>query len=201
MADINLNGGTAHMPNRCPWCGDDPLYVSYHDQEWGVPCHDDRRLFEFLILEGAQAGLAWITILRKREGYRRAFAGFDPAVVARYGDADVARLLADPGIVRNRLKIAGAITNAGAFLAVQEEFGSFAAYQWHFVGEQPIRNAWTRLADIPAETDISRTLSRDLKARGFKFVGPTIVYAHMQAVGMVDDHLVSCHRHGAGSQS
>ncbi|MBI4995531.1 MAG: DNA-3-methyladenine glycosylase I [Rhodocyclales bacterium] len=181
-----------HVQSRCPWCGDDPLYVDYHDQEWGVPCHDDRRLFEFLILEGAQAGLSWLTILRKRENYRRAFAGFDAAAVARFGAADVARLLADPGIVRNRLKISAAIDNARAFLKVQEEFGSFDAYSWAFVGGKPVINEWRSLAEIPAETDVSRALSRDLKKRGFRFVGPTIMYAHMQAVGMVNDHLISC---------
>ncbi len=184
------------MVERCPWCGDDPLYVAYHDNEWGVPCHDDRRLFEFLILEGAQAGLAWITILRKREAYRRAFDDFDPALVARYGDADVARLLADPGIVRNRLKIAATIANARAFLAVQSQFDSFDAYLWRFVDGKPVRNAWRTMAEIPAETAISAAMSRELKARGFKFVGATICYALMQAIGMVDDHLVSCHRHG-----
>jgi DNA-3-methyladenine glycosylase I len=177
---------------RCPWCGDDPLYVAYHDEEWGVPCHDDRKLFEFLILEGAQAGLSWLTILRKRENYRRAFADFDPAIVARYGDADVARLLADSGIVRNRLKIGATIDNARAFLKVQAEFGSFDAYSWAFIGGQPIINKWRSLSEIPAETDVSRALSRDLKKRGFRFVGPTIMYAHMQAVGMVNDHLISC---------
>lgn len=177
---------------RCPWCGEDPLYVRYHDEEWGVPCHDDRKLFEFLILEGAQAGLSWLTILRKRENYRRAFAEFDPAVVARFDDADIERLLADPGIVRNRLKIGSTIDNARAFLKVQAEFGSFDAYSWVFVGGKPIVNEWQSLSEIPAETDISRALSRDLKKRGFRFVGPTIMYAHMQAVGMVNDHLISC---------
>lgn len=177
---------------RCPWCGEDPLYIAYHDEEWGVPCHDDRKLFEFMILEGAQAGLSWITILRKRESYRRAFADFDAEAVARFGDADIARLLADPGIVRNRLKIGAAIGNAGAFLRVREEFGSFDAYYWSFVGNKPIRNAWRSLSEVPAETDISRAISRDLRKRGFRFVGPTIVYAHMQAMGLVDDHLISC---------
>lgn len=184
------------MTERCPWCGDDPLYVAYHDNEWGVPCHDDQRLFEFLILEGAQAGLAWITILRKREAYRNAFADFDPELVARYRDDDVARLLADPGIVRNRLKVAAAIANAQAFLAVQRQFGSFDAYLWRFVAGRPVLNQWRTMAEVPAETEISRGLSRDLKSRGFKFVGATICYALMQAIGMVDDHLVSCHRHG-----
>jgi DNA-3-methyladenine glycosylase I len=184
-----------HEPSRCPWCGTDPLYMAYHDQEWGVPVDDDRRLFEFLVLEGAQAGLSWITILKRREGYRRAFAGFDPARVATFGEADAARLLADPGIIRNRAKIASAIHNARAFLAVQEEFGSFAAFQWGFVDGAPIVNAWTSLAEVPARTETSDRLSKDLKQRGFSFVGSTICYAHMQAVGMVNDHLVSCHRH------
>jgi DNA-3-methyladenine glycosylase I len=183
--------------SRCPWCGDDPLYVAYHDEEWGVPCHDDVKLFEFLILEGAQAGLSWLTILRKRENYRRAFAGFDAERIARYGEADVSRLLADPGIVRNRLKIAGAIANARAFLATREQFGSFDTYLWRFVGGRQRRNAWHSLSEVPAETAESRAMSKDLLARGFKFVGPTICYAHMQAVGMVDDHLVGCHRHNA----
>jgi len=187
------------QPARCPWCGSDPLYVAYHDEEWGVPLHDDRRLFEFLVLEGAQAGLAWITILRKREGYRRAFAGFEPARVAAFDGADVARLLADPGIVRNRAKIASAIANARAFLAVQAEFGSFDAFLWDFVDGQPIVNAWTRLDQIPARSEVSDRLSRALKQRGFSFVGSTICYAHMQAVGMVNDHLTSCHRHPSGA--
>ena len=181
---------------RCPWCGDDPLYVAYHDTEWGVPCHDDRRLFEFLILEGAQAGLSWLTILRKRENYRRALAGFDAEIIARYGEADIARLLADPGIVRNRLKIAATIANARSVLAVRKEFGSFDTYIWGFVDGRPVRNTWRTMDEIPAETETSRRMSRDLAARGFKFVGPTICYALMQAVGLVNDHLVSCHRHG-----
>lgn len=180
---------------RCPWAGTDPLYVAYHDEEWGAPVHDDRTLFEFLILEGAQAGLSWATILRKRDHYRRAFDGFDPAAVAAYDEARVAALLADPGIVRNRLKIAAAIRNAQGFLRIQEEFGSFDAYVWRFVGGQPIVNAWTSLRDVPAETDESRALSQDLKARGFTFVGPTIAYAFMQAVGLINDHLVNCFRY------
>ena len=180
--------------NRCAWPGSDPLYLDYHDREWGVPVHDDRLLFEFLILEGAQAGLSWITILRKRAAYRAAFAGFDPETVARYDGAKVAELLANPGIVRNRLKIESAIGNARAFLAVQEEFGSFDAYQWGFVEGQPIRNAWKSIAEIPANTPVSDALSRDLKRRGFRFVGSTICYAHMQAVGMVNDHTVDCFR-------
>jgi DNA-3-methyladenine glycosylase I len=189
------------MPmTRCPWCGDDPLYVAYHDTEWGVPLHDDRKLFEFLILEGAQAGLSWLTILRKRENYRRAFAGFNPQRVARFGAADVERMMADAGIVRNRLKIEGAIANAKAFLAIQEAFGSFDTYQWRFVDGHPIRNAWRTLAEVPAATPVSDALSRDLKQRGFKFVGSTICYAHMQAVGLVNDHLVGCPRHAEIAQ-
>lgn len=179
---------------RCAWAGSDPLYQDYHDREWGVPVHDDRLLFEFLILEGAQAGLSWITILRKREAYRAAFAGFDPETVASFDDARVAELLQNPGIVRNRLKVASAITNARAFLAVQEEFGSFDTYLWRFVNGQPIQNAWQNIKEIPASTPLSDTLSRDLKQRGFRFVGSTICYAHMQAVGMVNDHTVDCFR-------
>ena len=182
---------------RCPWCGDDPLYVAYHDKEWGVPQHDDRVLFEFLILEGAQAGLSWLTILRKRDNYRKAFDGFDAARIARYGEADVARLLADAGIVRNRLKISASIANARAFLEVQREFGSFDAYLWAFVEGRPVRNSWQSMAELPATSAVSDALSKDLRRRGFKFVGPTIVYAFMQAVGMVNDHLVTCHRHAA----
>jgi DNA-3-methyladenine glycosylase I len=180
--------------SRCAWPGSDPLYLAYHDREWGVPVHDDRLLFEFLTLEGAQAGLSWITILRKREAYLKAFAGFDPHAVARFSRAKVARLLANEGIVRNRLKVESAITNARAFLKVQEEFGSFDAYQWSFVGGLPIRNAWKRIRDIPASTPVSDAMSRDLKKRGFRFVGSTICYAHMQAVGMVNDHTVDCFR-------
>jgi DNA-3-methyladenine glycosylase I len=180
---------------RCPWCGDDPLYVDYHDREWGVPVRDDRTLFEFLTLEGAQAGLSWLTILRKRDAYRRAFAGFDPARVASWGDDAVARLMADPGIVRNRLKIEAAIGNARAFLDVERVFGSFADYIWRFVDGRPIQGTSRSIADVPATTPLAQTISRDLKQRGFRFVGPTIVYAHMQATGMVNDHLVSCFRH------
>lgn len=181
--------------NRCAWAGTDPLYRAYHDLEWGVPQHDDRTLFEFLILEGAQAGLSWITILRKREGYRNAFAGFDPAQVARFAPADVSRLLTDATIVRNRLKIASALDNARAFLAVQEEFGSFDSYLWRFVDGTPLQNAWRSVYDIPASTPVSDALSRDLKKRGFRFVGSTICYAFMQAVGMVNDHTVDCFRY------
>jgi DNA-3-methyladenine glycosylase I len=179
---------------RCAWPGSDPLYQAYHDEEWGVPVHDDRLLFEFLILEGAQAGLPWITILRKRPAYRAAFSGFDPEAVAHYDEAKTAELLANPGIVRNRLKVAAAISNARAFLEVREEFGSFDAYQWRFVDGSPIRNAWKSIREIPASTPVSDAMSRDLKQRGFRFVGSTICYAHMQAVGMVNDHTVDCFR-------
>ena len=180
---------------RCPWCGSDPLYRAYHDHEWGVPLHDEQRLFEMLTLEGAQAGLSWLTILRKREGYRKAFAGFDPQLVAGFGDADVARLLADPGIVRNRLKIASTISNARAVLEVQARYGSLDAFLWSFVDGVPIRNKWRSMAEIPASTPLSDVMSRELKRHGFRFVGSTICYAHMQATGMVNDHLVSCPRH------
>lgn len=180
---------------RCGWAGEDPLYVRYHDEEWGVPVFDDRKLFEFLVLEGAQAGLSWITILRKRENYRKAFAGFDPRKVARFGPREVQRLLQDPGIVRNRLKVESTIRNAAAFLKVQKEFGSFADYSWAFVGGKPRHNAFKSLKEIPAKTEISDAFSKDMKKRGFNFVGSTILYAHMQAVGMVNDHLVGCLRH------
>lgn len=181
--------------NRCAWAGTDALYVAYHDEEWGVPVHDDRVLFEFLVLEGAQAGLSWITILRKREAYRRAFDRFDPRKVARYDERKVAALLADAGIVRNRAKIASAIKNARAFLEVQAEFGSFDAYQWRFVDGRPLQNRWRSTKEIPPRTAQSDALSKDLKSRGFSFIGSTIVYAHMQAVGMVNDHVVDCFRH------
>ena len=184
-----------HDITRCAWCGAEPYYVAYHDTEWGVPLHDERALFEFLTLEGAQAGLSWSTILKKREGYRRAFDNFDAERIARYDEADVARLLGDPGIVRNRLKVASTIANARATLAIREEFGGLDAYFWRFVDGHPIQNAWTELSQVPASTPLSDRISRDLKQRGFKFVGSTIVYAHMQATGMVNDHLVSCFRH------
>lgn len=179
---------------RCPWPGDDPLYLAYHDEEWGLPVHDDRLLFEFLVLEGAQAGLSWITVLRKRQAYQEAFNNFDPQTVAGYGEAKVAELLTNPGIIRNRLKIKAAIANARAYLDVQEEFGSFDAYIWGFVGGAPLVNKWTNLSQVPAQTEESRAMSKDLKRRGFRFVGPTICYAHMQATGMVNDHLVDCFR-------
>ena len=180
------------MPFRCPWAGSDPLYVRYHDEEWGRPVHDDRKLFEMLILEGAQAGLSWITILRKRPAYRKAFDRFDPRKVARYDARKKRALVANPGIVRNRLKIDAAVTNARAFLRVQEEFGSFDAYIWQFVGGAPKVNRPKSLRDLPARTVESDAMSRDLQKRGFKFAGSTICYAFMQAVGMVNDHLVTC---------
>jgi DNA-3-methyladenine glycosylase I len=181
--------------DRCTWAGSDPLYIQYHDEEWGVPVWDDVLLFEFLVLEGAQAGLSWMTILRKRDGYRAAFKGFDPVRVARYSCAKIEALLRDPGIVRNRLKVESAVANARAYLKVQEEFGSFAEYQWRFVGGRPIQNRWRRTRDVPAHSPVSDAFSKDLKARGFRFVGTTIMYAHMQAVGMVNDHLLTCFRH------
>jgi len=182
---------------RCPWPSEDSAYLAYHDAEWGVPVHDDRVLFEFLLLEGAQAGLAWITVLRKREGYQRAFAGFDPAKVARFDARRRKRILESAEIVRNRLKVESATSNARAFLALQKEFGSFDAWLWDFVDGRPVQNAFRRMADVPAETPTSLALSRELKRRGFRFVGPTICYAYMQAVGMVNDHLTTCFRHRA----
>ena len=180
---------------RCAWAGDDPLYRRYHDEEWGVPVHDDRRLFEMLCLEGAQAGLSWITILRKRENYRTAFDQFDPALVAAYDEARQAELLQNPGIVRNRLKVRAFVRNARAFLAVQAEFGSFDVYIWQFVGGTPMVNRWRSLAELPAQTAEAQAMSNDLKKRGFTFVGPTICYAFMQACGLVNDHTVDCFRH------
>ncbi|WP_101760575.1 DNA-3-methyladenine glycosylase I [Oceanicoccus sp. KOV_DT_Chl] len=180
---------------RCSWCGDDPIYQQYHDQEWGVPVTDDKQLFEFLILEGAQAGLSWITILKKREGYRKAFANFDVKKVARFSDAKLEKLLLDPSIVRNRLKVFAARTNAQAFIKVQQEFGSFSDYIWGFVDGKPIQNRWQSMAQVPATSPESDRLSKDLKKRGFKFVGSTIIYAHMQATGMVNDHIKSCFRY------
>jgi len=186
------------MPTRCNWVpAGDALYAAYHDHEWGLPSWDDRHLYEMLVLEGAQAGLSWSTILRKREGYRNAFAGFDAGRVAGFGNADVERLLADPGIVRNRLKVESAISNARAVLQVQEADGSLSGYLWTFVGGSPIQNAWSSTAEIPAETAESKAMSRDLKKRGFRFVGPTVCYAFMQATGMVNDHTVDCDRYVA----
>lgn len=181
---------------RCPWCeGVSEAYQAYHDQEWGVPVRDDDRQFEFLILEGAQAGLSWATVLHKRDGYREAFAGFDAASMARFGARDVTRLRKNPAIIRNRLKIEAAISNARAFLDLQAELGSFADYIWGFVAGEPVQNRWRRQSDVPATTPVSDALARDLKQRGFRFVGSTIMYAHMQATGLVNDHLVTCYRH------
>jgi DNA-3-methyladenine glycosylase I len=183
-----------HVKKRCAWCGDDPLYVAYHDEEWGRPLRDDRALFELLVLEGAQAGLSWLTILRKRQNYRRAFDGFDAKKIARYDRRKIAALLRDAGIVRNRAKVLGAVASARAFLELAKERGSFARYLWSFVGGKPIRNRPASLREIAAESEASRALSRDLKRRGFKFCGPTICYAFMQAAGLVDDHVRECFR-------
>jgi DNA-3-methyladenine glycosylase I len=180
---------------RCEWAGDDPLMQKYHDEEWGTPKRDDRRLFEDLVLDGAQAGLSWITILRKRENYRLAFDNFDPVRVAAYDEAKIEELLGNAGIIRNRQKINSAIKNAQAFLKVQEEFGSFDAYIWGFVDGKPIQNSWQTMSELPPKTELSETISKDLKKRGFNFVGPTIIYAFMQAVGMVNDHTVDCFRY------
>jgi DNA-3-methyladenine glycosylase I len=198
MTDNSMDKGL--IINRCAWCGSDPLYRDYHDKEWGVPVHDDRLLFEFLTLEGAQAGLSWITVLRKREGYRRAFSGLDPETVAGFGEKELLQLMVDPGIVRNRLKLSSTVTNARAFLALQEEFGSFDAYLWRFVDGIPLQNAWPSHGSLPASTALSDALSRDLKRRGFRFVGSTICYAFMQAIGMVNDHTTDCFRWAELSQ-
>ena len=180
---------------RCPWCGDDPLYIAYHDEEWGVPCRDDKRLFEFLILEGAQAGLSWLTILKKRDGYHRAFAGWDVEKIAGFSDDDLARLRQNPDIVRNRLKIAAARQNARALLALRDEFPSFADYLWRSTDGKSIDKGWRTLTEIPVSTAISEQLSKDMKRRGFTFVGSTICYSFMQAMGLVNDHLVDCFRY------
>ncbi len=193
MTEHSLQEGT----QRCPWCGSDPLYVAYHDREWGVPCGEDAKLFEFLLLESAQAGLSWITILRKRENYRRAFANFDAEKIARYNGRSVQRLMADPGIVRNRLKIEAAISNARIFLDLKAAHGSFANYFWGFCDGRPLTNHWRSPGEVPASSGLSDTIARDLKQRGFRFFGSTICYAHLQAVGMVNDHLTHCHRHRA----
>jgi DNA-3-methyladenine glycosylase I len=182
-------------PARCTWTGSDPLMLAYHDEEWGTPLHDDRALFELLTLEGAQAGLSWQTVLRRREGYRAAFEGFDVEHIARYTEADRARLLADERIIRNRAKIAATVDNARATLEVRDEFGTLDAYLWSFVGGTPRQNRFEALSDLPAETDQSQAMSRDLRKRGFRFVGPTICYAFMEAAGLVNDHLVSCFRY------
>ena len=183
------------MENRCEWCGKDELYVKYHDEEWGVPVHDDRVHFEFLILEGAQAGLSWLTVLRKRENYRKAFDNFDVKKVARYTEKRIEKLLQNAGIIRNKLKVRSAVSNAKAFLEVQKEFGTFDKYIWQFVNNKPIINKWKKMSDLPATSKESDELSKDLKKRGFKFVGSTIMYAHMQAIGMINDHTVDCFRY------
>lgn len=181
---------------RCGWCAKEQIYIDYHDAEWGVPVYDDRTIFEFLTLEAAQAGLSWLTILKKREGYRRAFADFDPEKVARFSEARVAKLLADPGIVRNRLKVNAAVNNAKLFLQTAEKHGTFSKFIWDFVDGKPIKNTWKKLENIPASTPVSDRIAKELKRIGFKFAGSTIIYAHMQAAGMVNDHLTSCFRHG-----
>lgn len=186
---------TGQAPTRCWWCGDDELYQSYHDEEWGVPVHDDRLLFEFLCLEGAQAGLSWITILRKRDNYRRAFDNFDAHRIARYEDDKIAALLQDPGIVRNRLKVNGFVKNARAYLALLEQGTTLDHYLWDFVDGEPLQNGWQQMSQVPANTEISDAMSKDLKQRGFTFVGSTICYAFMQAAGLVNDHTVDCFRH------
>lgn len=183
------------MLTRCDWAGTDPLYVVYHDEEWGVPVHDDRTLFEFLVLEGAQAGLSWITILRKREAYREAFDNFDTRIVARYDEKKIGQLLGNKGIIRNRRKLESAVRNAGQFLEVQEKYGSFNAYIWNFVDGTPIQNSWKNVSELPPYTSLGERISKDLKKQGFNFVGPTIVYSFMQAVGMVNDHITACFRH------
>ena len=191
----NPNYSIMDKINRCAWCGDDPLYVEYHDKEWGTPVYDDDTLFEFLILETFQAGLSWITVLRKRENFRRAFDHFNYKKIAKHGEDKVAELLSDPGIIRNKLKVRATISNAQAFMKVQEEFGSFSDYIWGFTEGKPITNGYKSLKEVPANTPLSDTISKDLKKRGFKFVGTTVVYAHMQATGMVNDHLTSCFRY------
>jgi DNA-3-methyladenine glycosylase I len=183
------------VKTRCQWCGSDPLLVAYHDVEWGVPVHDDRRLFEMLILEGAQAGLSWSTILRKREGYRTAFLGFDYEKMARFSEPDIERLLGDSGIVRNLRKIESAVANARSVLAIREEYGSLDSFLWRYVAGVPQQNSWKSLSELPSRTELSYTVSKDLKRRGFRFVGPTICYSFMQAVGMVNDHTIDCFRH------
>jgi len=181
---------------RCTWCGTDPLYIRYHDEEWGVPVYDNEtKHFENLVLESAQAGLSWITILKRRETYRKAYLGFDPEVIARWGEEDVLRLLQDPGVIRNRKKIESSINNARCFLKVKEEFGSFSDYYWHFQDGIPVINQWTEMSQVPAVTGLAETIAKDMKKRGFTFLGPTVTYANMQSVGMVNDHLVSCFRH------
>ncbi|HNX73649.1 MAG TPA: DNA-3-methyladenine glycosylase I [Spirochaetales bacterium] len=184
----------SEQKERCPWCGADPVYMRYHDEEWGCPVHDEARHFEFLLLETQQAGLSWLTVLKKREAYRRVFAGFDPCRVARFGEDDVVRLLADPGIIRNRRKIEAAIKNAQRFLAIQERFGSFDTWLWHFTEGRTVINHWTSIGELPTSSELSDLVSKELKEAGFSFVGTTTIYAHLQAVGVINDHLVSCFR-------
>ncbi len=186
---------TEEKPFRCPWAGNDPLYIQYHDEEWGVPVHDDLKLFEFLILEGAQAGLSWITILRKRENYRQALDGFDYERIAEYGPDKIEELMSNPGIIRNRRKIESIVNNARVYLDVRSEYGSFAEFSWRYVGGKTRKNSWKELSEVPAYTKEAEDMSRDMKKLGFKFVGPTIIYSHMQAVGMVNDHMVDCFRY------
>jgi len=181
--------------NRCPWCGNDDLYIKYHDEEWGVPVHDDRKHFEFLVLESAQAGLSWITILRKRENYRKAYDGFDPAKVAHYDYKKINELMQNPGIVRNKRKIEASINNARCFLRIQEEFGSFDNYIWDFVNNKPVKNHWTDISQVPANSELSDRVSKNLTSRGFRFLGTTIVYSHLQATGIINDHLTTCFRY------
>ena len=195
LVSCNFEMGGIRMKSRCTWAGTDPLYIRYHDTEWGVPVHDDRTFFEFLILEGVQAGLSWLTILKKRENYVRAFDNFDPRQVAAYDTRKLKELMANAGIIRNRLKIEAAVANARSFLTVQQEFGSFDKYVWQFVGGRALKNSWKTVGEVPAQTETSAAMSSDLKKRGFKFVGPTICYAFMQATGMVNDHTVDCYRY------
>lgn len=195
LVSCNFEMEGIRMKSRCTWAGTDPLYIGYHDTEWGVPVHDDRTFFEFLILEGVQAGLSWLTILKKRENYIRAFDNFDPRQVAAYDTRKLKELMANAGIIRNRLKIEAAVANARSFLTVQQEYGSFDKYIWQFVGGRALKNSWKTVGEVPAQTEISAAMSSDLKKRGFKFVGPTICYAFMQATGMVNDHTVDCYRY------
>lgn len=180
---------------RCDWCGDDPLYVKYHDEEWGIPVHDDKIHFEFLVLESAQAGLSWITVLKKRENYREAYDGFDPAKVAKYDDSKVEELLSNIGVIRNRKKIEASINNAKCFLEIQKEFGSFNRYIWGFIDNKPVKNSWEYISEVPATSELSDTVSKELRKRGFKFLGSTIIYAYLQATGLINDHLVGCIKH------
>jgi DNA-3-methyladenine glycosylase I len=195
--EMNLNSAYRinNLVTRCSWCGDDPIYVKYHDEEWGVPVHDDRQLFEMLNLEGAQAGLSWITVLKKRDNYRKLFDNFDAELIVNYKDVKLEKILRDPGIIRNRLKVYSLVTNAKAFLKIQDEYGSFDKYLWQFVDETPVVNKYLELSELPAKNHISDTMSKELKNKGFKFVGSTICYAFMQAVGMVNDHVINCFRY------